>query len=173
MRARDLLDRTSITDVWIALGGAELRHGRGKAFWRDGDGDSVSLNQDNNVFFDFVAGTGGGVLVLIETVLGCDRREAVRWLASHLNVTLDGDRPLTPAQKRDYAIRRAAAERKARELTEWRRARLRRLRGERNRLYISENGASAIARILDRRGRRGQASLGRHLGARLRRSTGR
>ena len=125
-----------------------MRHGRGAAWWRDGDGYSISLNQDKNVFFDFVAGAGGGVLMLIETVLGCDRRDALRWLADHLGVALDSQQPLTPAEKRDYAIRRAAAELKARELTEQRKQRLRALCDRRNILYRSENGNSGVARVL-------------------------
>ncbi len=148
MTVGDLLDRASISDVWADLGGGELRHGRGKAFWRDGDAYSVSLNQDKNVFFDFVTGTGGGVLMLIETVLGCDRRNALRWLADHLGVSLDDRQPLTREEKRRYAQRRSGAESKAQNLTGWRRDTLRRLRGERNPLYESENMASAVARTL-------------------------
>ena len=148
MTARDLLDRASITDVWRALGGGELRHGRGRAWWRDGDSYSVSLNQDKNVFFDFVAGEGGGILDLVRTVNGCDRRDALRWLADDRGVSLDNDRPLTREEKRRYVQRRSHVESKARNLTKWRRDILRRLRGDRNRLYESENSASAVARAL-------------------------
>ncbi len=148
MTPRELLDRTSIMQTWQALGGGPLRHGRGVAFWRAGDGHNVSLDDAKGVFFDHAHGTGGGLLGLIQVVLGCDRQDALRWLAQHLNVELDGQRPLTAAEKRAYAIRRAGAERKARELVDWRRDRLRTLRDDRNRLYISENGNSAIARTL-------------------------
>jgi len=148
MTARDLLDRASITDVWRALGGGELRLGRGRAWWRDGDSYSVSLNQDKNVFFDFVAGKGGGILDLVRTVNGCDRRDALRWLADDRGVSLDNDRPLTREEKRRYVQRRSHVESKARNLTKWRRDILRRLRGDRNRLYESENSASAVARAL-------------------------
>ena len=148
MTARELLDRASILEVWASLGGGPLRHGRGVAFWRDGDGFNVSLDETKNVFFDHAHGEGGGVLMLIETVLGCDRPAALRWLAQHLGVELDGQRSLTAAEKRDYARRRAGAERKARELVEWRRNQLRALKSERNILLISENGACGIARTL-------------------------
>ena len=148
MTARDLLDRTVITDVWVALGGGPLRHGRGKAFWRGGDAHNISLDEAKAVWFDHAHGTGGGVLALIQTVLGCDRRDALRWLANHHNVQLDGRRPLTSQEKRAYAIRRGEAEREAAELTAWRGEFLRLLREERNHRYVSENGNSALARTL-------------------------
>ena len=143
MTARDLLDRAVISTVWTALGRGPLRHGRGQAFWRSGDGHNISL-----VWYDHARDEGGGVLDLIQTVLGCDRRDAVRWLANHVGVSLDNDRPLTRDEKRRYAQRRSGAESQARNLTEWRRDILRRLRGERNLLYESENMASAVARTL-------------------------
>ena len=148
MRARDLLARTSITDVWAALGGDDLRHGRGKAFWRDGDGDNIAVNESKNVFFDHAWGEGGGILVLIETVLSCKRREALRWLAAHEGVSLDNQRPLRRRARRQYATDRSRAESQARDLTAWRRRLLRRMGEERNRLYISENAVSAVGRTL-------------------------
>ena len=42
-----------ITDVWAALGGGPLRQRRGQAFWRDGDGYNVSLNDDKGCWHDF------------------------------------------------------------------------------------------------------------------------
>lgn len=146
--ARQILDRTSIVEVWHALGGGPLRHHRGVAWWRDGDGYSVSLNQDKNVFFDFVTGEGGGILDLVRAANGCDRREALAWLARQLGAELDDRRPLTRAEKREYAQRRRHAEFQAQDLTDWRRDTLRRLRGERNPLYESENLACAVARVL-------------------------
>ena len=86
--------------------------------------------------------------MLIETALGCNRRDAVHWLADRLCVNLDNDRPLTREEKRRYAQRRSRAESQARNLTEWRRDTLRRFRAARNRLYMSEKGASAGARTL-------------------------
>lgn len=148
MTLRDLLDRAVITDVWTALGGGELRHGRGRAFWREGHGDNIALNETKSCFYDHAHGTGGGMLMLIETVLGCDRRAAVRWLAGHLGVTLDNDRPLTREEKRRYAQCRSHAQSAAQELTGWRRDTLRQLHDERNRLYLSENAVSAVARTL-------------------------
>ena len=147
MTARDLLGRTAITDVWHALGGSPLRHARGKAFWRDGDGDNVVLDGDRGVWYDHAHGKGGGILDLIQTVHGCDRRDAVRWLADHLGIGLD-DRPLTSGGRRKYTQRRAQAQVAARDLTDWRRRVLRELRDERNRLFLSEHMVSAVARTL-------------------------
>ena len=148
MTLRDLLDHTSIAKVWTALGGGELRHERGKAFWRDGAGWNIAVSEAKGVWFDHVESTGGRVLALIETVLGCDRRAAVRWLAGHLGVTLDNDRPLTREEKRRYAQCRSHAQSAAQELIGWRRDTLRQLHDERNRLYLSENAVSAVARTL-------------------------
>lgn len=77
------LSELRIADVWGQLGGAEPRGRRARAFWRDGDGFSVSLDAEKNVFFDFAAGSGGGVLALVEAALGCGRAEALRWLEIH------------------------------------------------------------------------------------------
>ena len=148
MTVRDLIDGASILSVWNALGGGELRHGRGRAWWRDGDGYNVSLEESKGTWYDHAHGQGGGILDLIQTVLGSDRRNAVRWLADDRGVNLDNDRPLTREEKRRYAQRRSHAESKAQDLTGWRRDILRRLRGERNALYQSENMASAAARAL-------------------------
>ena len=148
MRAADVLDQASITDVWAALGGDDLRHGRGRAWWRDGDGYSIALDDTKGCWFDHARGTGGGMLSLIETVLGCERRVAIKWLADHQNVCLDDHRPLTHDEKRRYAQRRGHAESKAQNLTDWRRNTLRRLRGDRNPLYESEDMACAVARVL-------------------------
>ena len=52
MRLADL----RIRDVWRALGGGPLRHGYGRAFWRDGDGWNVRLYTDSDCFKDFVTG---------------------------------------------------------------------------------------------------------------------
>jgi hypothetical protein len=103
---RMTLDRLSILDVWTALGGGELRHGRGRAFWRDGDGYSISLNADKGAWYDFRDNRGGGLLALVEQALNCDRSQAIDWLQA--NCGLD-ERKLTPAQRRERAelLRRA------------------------------------------------------------------
>ena len=74
-------------------------------------------------------GVGGGVLRLIETATGCDRRAAVQWLADHHGVELDGQ---SPAQAIEWRRRRAAAEKQAEDLIEWRDRLILGLRGYRN-----------------------------------------
>ena len=150
MSPRDAIDRASIVDIWASLGGGDLGHGRGVAFWRGGDGLNVSLDEAKGVFFDHAHGTGGGILALVETVLGCDRPAALRWLAAHLGVQLDGQWSLTPAEKRAYAIRRCEAERKARELTASRKQRLRGLGDDRD-CSVTATACSARWRAMTRR----------------------
>lgn len=90
-----------ILQVWYALGGGELRGNRGQAFWRCGDGYSVSLKAERGTWYDFRDGRGGGVLALVQTVLHCDRPVALAWLET--NCGLDGRVALSPEQRRDYA----------------------------------------------------------------------
>ena len=143
----DIIDQASISGVWLGLGGRPLRHGRGVAWWRNGDGYSIALDETKGCWFDHAQGEGGGILDLIQAVFGCDRKESLRWLADHQGVTLD-DRPLTREEKRRYAQRRTRAESAACDLTEWRRRVLRESRDERNRLFSSEQIVSAVARTL-------------------------
>lgn len=86
MTGRPLLDRASIIDVWAALGGGPLRHGRGVAFWRGGDGFNVSLDESCGVYFDHAHGEGGGILRLIQTLLatgGVDDERASLQIWAH------------------------------------------------------------------------------------------
>jgi hypothetical protein len=77
----------SIHDVWSALGGPPLRHGRGQAFWRGGTGYNVAINAERGTWHDFVANTGGDVVELVRTVRGCDFRGAVDWLADFAGIS--------------------------------------------------------------------------------------
>ena len=70
-----------IRDVWSALGGAKLRGNRGQAFWRGGDGYSVSIDPVKGLWHDFVIGDGGDVVALVRTVHQCDFLAAAQWLA--------------------------------------------------------------------------------------------
>src|SRR5271170_3578957 len=69
-----------IAVVWQMLGGDEIRHGRARAFHRGGDDPNVAFDFERNVFFDFVAGEGGGALQLVKRVLGCGTHSAFCWL---------------------------------------------------------------------------------------------
>ncbi len=135
--AREMVAGVRITDVWRALGGGDLRRGRGQAWWRDGDGWSVSVDDRRGVWYDHRDGVGGGVLDLVAHVRGGTRCGAADWLADFLGIPLDGRR-LTPTAEREYARRRAAAEGEAAELLAWRdemAAALRRAREWRIRAY--------------------------------------
>ncbi len=74
------LDSVNIAEVWTQLGGGPLRHGRGQAFWRGGDGFNVVVNAVRGRWTDFATNQGGGILDLVEVVLGVARRDAWRWL---------------------------------------------------------------------------------------------
>ena len=141
MTSRDLIDRASIMEVWRALGGGSLRHGRGAAWWRGGNGYNVALDESRSVFYDHARGVGGGVLDLVQVALGCDRRAALHWLADHQGVELD-DQPPTYAERRQWAERRRRAE----GLADWHRLVIRALRVRRNGLWDSERAVSRWAR---------------------------
>ena len=101
------LAQVRILDVWQAVGGGELRGNRGRAFWREGDGYSVSLNLERNTWYDFRDGRGGGVLVLVETALGCGRAEALAWLETHCG--LSPRKRASAEERRRYARAKVAA----------------------------------------------------------------
>ena len=147
-RAYEIVSRARITEVWQALGGDSPKFGRAPAFWRKTRDRNVGLNDDKGGWYDFAHNEGGGVLDLIQHVRGGSRKEALEWLAGLLCIPLD-DRPLTEAQKRQYARQRAAAEREAGELIAWRDGLVRALEEYRDsvlqayhraRLYIGEHG---------------------------------
>lgn len=111
-----------LQDVWRTLGGPEPQGRRARAWWRDGDHLSVALDLDRNVWHDHARGVGGGVVKLVETVRGCSRRDAVEWLRQSLGWP---ESRLTTDQRRDYARRRAHAEKIAERVLLWHAAVLR------------------------------------------------
>lgn len=117
----DLIAATKISDVWVALGGdPPSKHGRARAFYRDGrNADAVSLNGSKACWHDFVTGAGGGVLDLIQHVLGCDRGAALRWLATFTGVPLT-DRAPTAAERRSLSARRERDQREMLDAEAWR-----------------------------------------------------
>ncbi len=74
------------------------------------------------------------MLRLIETALGCDRREAVDWLAAFCNVSLD-DRPLSIERRRVWQWKRRKAEARASDLVRWREDLLFELRQRRDAIW--------------------------------------
>ena len=98
LRIEDL----EIRNVWDSLGLGPLRGNRGRASWRDGAGYNVAL--DSGRWFDHARGEGGGVLALVEIVLGCDRHGALDWLKANFGIT--SGNTCSVAERREFAARR-------------------------------------------------------------------
>ena len=160
------LDSVSILTVWERLGGGELRHGRGRAFWRAGDGHNVAVDEGRGCWFDFVAGRGGGALALVQTVLQCDKPAALAWLERE--GFIEPRQPLTVEERRAFAIRREGRRTAAQEIAWWRDAlvaelevpkeslfapnvstkqRLRAARAARDAYYFGSLDAAGVARM--------------------------
>lgn len=107
-----LFEGVNIIAVWYALGGGALHRNYGRAFWRGGDGANVRIYPDSGSWHDFAQNLGGGILSLVQTALGCDRRSAWAWLTETFGV-----QRVVPsvAEKSKYnqrlALARPAAER--------------------------------------------------------------
>lgn len=97
----------NIVEVWSALGGGPLQRGRGRAFWRGGDGFNVEIYPRTGTWRDHRAGEGGGILRLIELALGCDRRVALAWLADNFGIAM---LERTPEERRAWQRKRQLAE---------------------------------------------------------------
>ncbi|HEY3439465.1 MAG TPA: hypothetical protein VGK29_01880 [Paludibaculum sp.] len=97
----------SIVDVWQALGGGEIRQGRGRAFWRDGGGFNVAIDSGRGIWHDFVTNEGGGMVRLVQAARRCTKGEAFRWLADLAGIALTPD---SPARRARYAEARRDAE---------------------------------------------------------------
>jgi hypothetical protein len=78
-RASDL-GELDIVSIWSMLGGGPLRGKRGQAFWRNGNGYNIALNPAKGAWYDHRDARGGGILALVETVLGGSRSSALQWL---------------------------------------------------------------------------------------------
>ena len=74
MTAPGIISAARISEVWRALGGGELRHGRGRTWWRDGNGRSVSVDDQRGVWCDHRDGISRGVLDLLVACPGRDPR---------------------------------------------------------------------------------------------------
>jgi hypothetical protein len=137
--------KPAIKAVWHDLGGGPLKGNRGVAWWRGGDGLSISLDDERGGWYDFACNQGGGIIDLVQTVLGIDRREAAAWCRQRYGWP-EGRQPLTAAERQGFARRRKQAERRADDLTKWRRDLLDELLMRRNSNYKLERDASAWAR---------------------------
>ena len=101
------IEDLDILQVWTAAGGDPLRGNRGRAFWRNGDGFNIAIDQTKGTWFDHTSGTGGGILALVEIAIGLDRRAALDWLAQNFGIS--SGKSYTPAERREFARRRQAA----------------------------------------------------------------
>ena len=99
-----MIGDVSIIDAWLRLGGGPIRRGRAVAWWRGGDGANITINSARNVWWDHARDGGGGVLALVSTVRGCDKRAALRWLCTE-GLIQDNVEP--PHERRRLAERRA------------------------------------------------------------------
>uniref|UniRef100_Q01TT2 DNA primase n=1 Tax=Solibacter usitatus (strain Ellin6076) TaxID=234267 RepID=Q01TT2_SOLUE len=116
--ATEIISSVRISEVWAALGGGPLRHRRGRAFWRNGDGYSVSLSDEKGVWHDFVSGAGGGVLDLIQHVRGGRRVDALQYVAELAGLTL-GSRQFSKREKRAHAAHVRQAKHLAQQCAWW------------------------------------------------------
>ncbi len=141
----ELIARTRLSDVVAALGGPEVKRGRCAAWYRGGDNPtSLSIDDPRRWWRDFKTGEYGGILDLIQIVVGCSRSEAAEWLAGYHGTSLARQ---SPQQTREWRRRHEQAEQAANELTAWREKTSRALLDERNRLFNSEGVCSAAARV--------------------------
>jgi hypothetical protein len=120
MTATAILGTTTISQVFVALGGNEPKRGRARAFYRDGDNrQAVSLNDAKGCWYDHRDGVGGGMFDLIQRVLGCDRAAALRWLSNFTGLPLE-DQPASRRSRRAFAERRREARIEAEMIGFWR-----------------------------------------------------
>jgi len=88
--------------VWTALGGPPSVRNRSVAWYRGGRGLNIQLYPDSGAWKDFKTGEAGGILAMVERVLGCGRRGAIAWLADNFGIAYS---ERTPSERRDYSRR--------------------------------------------------------------------
>lgn len=135
MRAAEIVAAGRISEVWAALGGDRPKHGRARAFFREGNNSSaVSLNDAKGCWFDYRDGVGGGVLDLIQRVQACDRSSALHWLAELNGVALE-DQNISAAERRECGRRAHRAKQEAEDLILWKGTLIDALKRERERWW--------------------------------------
>ena len=110
--------------------GSKRRGNRCPAVWRNSNDLNVSLDPAKGLFFDHVAGEGGGIVRFVELCAGLDRAAAVGWLSQFTGIGLPEE---TPGERAEWARRRKAAEQEAAEFEAWRRNRIAALQMDRDR----------------------------------------
>jgi len=115
MSATYIVDATTITKIWLALGGPEPKRGRASAFYLEGNNpQAVCLDNAKGCWFGHRDGVGGGMLDLIQRVLGCDRVGALQWLSNFTGSRLE-DRAAVRAGRQALVERREAEQRDLRD----------------------------------------------------------
>jgi DNA primase len=128
----EILGRITISSIAEQLGiRLDRTRRRGVAIWREGIHFSVSFNDDKNLWHDFAANEGGGVIDLIVKVRGDSRKEALQWLADITGVPL-GDE--SDEERKTRARRFSAAKPEAKRFLRWRSESLKLLEAHRQHL---------------------------------------
>jgi hypothetical protein len=119
MTAAAIVAAQPISAIWIALGGDVPRHGRARAFYRNGDNpQAVSLNDAKACWYDHRDHVGGGILDLIQLVRCCNRLSALRWLAEFAGLQLD-DRSFGSTGRKEYGRWRTQAKQLAQDVADF------------------------------------------------------
>lgn len=109
-------DLPSIGEVWRRLGGVDPIRNRVPALWRKTKDRNVSLDDSKGCYFDFVSGTGGGILDLVVQAHGCTRSDAYKWLALEFNLET---KDLTPVERKAHGEARQIGKILARDALWW------------------------------------------------------
>lgn len=88
MSGAEIVGQLRISEVFRSLGG-EVRGHRGRAFWRQGDGLNIALDDAKGTWFDHRDSVGGGMVDLVVHVRQCSRREALDYLALLMGAEID------------------------------------------------------------------------------------
>jgi len=114
--AREILSRISISRVYSALSaesGIEtppIRGRRAVAFWRNGDGHNVALDDETNTYYDHARAEGGGVLALVQTVRACSKQEALFWIADLAGMRLSSSLNTSASRRKRQQRARAGSD---------------------------------------------------------------
>lgn len=109
-------DLPSIAEVWRRLGGQDPIRKRVPALWRETKDRNVSLDDSKGCYFDFVSGTGGGILDLVMLAHGSSRSEAFKWLALEFNLET---KDITPVERKEHGAARQIGKILARDALWW------------------------------------------------------
>jgi hypothetical protein len=119
--ATTILESVQLTQIWRILGGGEIRRGRSRAFWRNGDGWNVSLDDKKGSWCDYARGERGGIIDLVIKIHGGSRQDALRWVASIAGIEIS-DRRLSASERVAWAEDRRSVQRYLPAARLWRRA---------------------------------------------------